>query len=424
MATHFGPHKTPPAHLSQLNDAYTAAVATQAGEGTRRAASRSQIPAFEVMRITGEIAEARAAGRDVVSLCAGEPSARPAPDQIRAAGYTSPLGTMELRVAIAGHYERWYGVAVPPERIAVTTGSSGAFQIGFLAAFNPGDRVALATPGYPAYRNILAALGIEVVELFVGVETRYQPTVEMLDEVVSKGGPLAGLIVASPANPSGSMLSRSELQALYNWCNANDALLVSDEIYHGITYGREHSEDPRGTSALQFGEDALVINSFSKYWGMTGWRLGWAILPEYLVAPFEAVASNFALSAPSPAQEFALEAFTDETYAEREEVVQGFARARQRILDAEAALGWGSASPADGAFYYYADLGPKLDVFGDSVTYARRLLQEADVAVVPGVDFDGVAGKRTIRLSFAAGEEAVSLALERILAFHDAVATQ
>src|SRR5690625_5201568 len=147
-----------------------------------RASARSNIPAFEVMRITGEIAEARAAGRDVVSLCAGEPSARPAPEQIRAAGYTSPLGMMELREAIAGHYERWYGVHVPAERIAVMTGSSGAFQIGFLAAFNPGDRVALATPGYPAYRNILAALGVEVVELHVGVDTRYQPTPELLDQ--------------------------------------------------------------------------------------------------------------------------------------------------------------------------------------------------------------------------------------------------
>lgn len=382
-----------------------------------RASARSRIPAFEVMRITGEIAEARAAGRDVVSLCAGEPQARPAPNTIKAAGYTSPLGTLELREAIASHYHRWYGVTVDPGQVAVTTGSSGAFQLGFIAAFDPGDRVALASPGYPAYRNILQALGVEVVELQASVETRYQPTVELLDEAVREGGPLAGLIVASPANPTGSMLSRDELRALHDWCDANATLLVSDEIYHGITFLAEDATDRRGTCAWQFGQSAMVINSFSKYWGMTGWRLGWALLPEQLVEPFEAVASNFALSPPSPAQEFALEAFTEATYAERDAVVAGFGRARQLILDAEPQLHWGPASPSDGAFYYYADLGPQLDRYGDSVSYAKRLLDEADVAVVPGVDFDPVNGDRTVRLSYAAGEPAVREALDRIIRF-------
>lgn len=382
-----------------------------------RASARSNIPAFEVMRITGEIAAARAAGRDVVSLCAGEPQARPAPDTITSAGYTSPLGTRELREAIAGHYDRWYGVDVDPDRIAVTTGSSGAFQLGFLAAFDHGDRVALASPGYPAYRNILAALGVDVVELPATVETGYQPTAALLDEAVSSGGPLDGLIVASPANPSGSMLSRADLFALHSWCRAQGTLLISDEIYHGITFLPEGTVDRRGTSAWQFGQDAIVINSFSKYWGMTGWRLGWALLPEHLVAPFEAVASNFALSPPSPAQEFALDAFSEETYAQRDAVVAGFARARARILEAEPALNWGAAAPSDGAFYYYADLGPQLERFGDSITYARRLLAEADVAVVPGVDFDPVGGRRTVRLSYAAGESAVQEALARILTF-------
>ncbi|MDA3147943.1 aminotransferase class I/II-fold pyridoxal phosphate-dependent enzyme [Leucobacter sp. UCMA 4100] len=405
-----GPMKTPPPGLKRLES-----------HGLQ-AAERSHIPAFEVMRITGEIAEARAAGRDVVSLCAGEPSARPAPNNITAAGYTSPLGTIELREAIAGHYDRWYGAKVDPARIAITTGSSGAFQLGFLAAFNPGDRVALASPGYPAYRNILTALGIEVVELPTTLESRYQPTPAMLDAAARDGGPLAGLIVASPANPTGSMLTRDELRALHSWCVRNSTLFVSDEIYHGITYPQAGATDPRGTSAMQFGDESLVINSFSKYWGMTGWRLGWAILPEYLVAPFEALASNFALSAPSPAQEFALDAFSEETYAEREAVVAGFARSRELILEAEASLGWGASSPADGAFYYYADLGPQLEWCGDSVTYAKRLLDEADVAIVPGVDFDPDAGNRTVRLSFAAGVPAVEEALARIIAFQEKVA--
>ena len=382
-----------------------------------RAADRANIPAFEVMRITGAVAEARAAGRDVVSLCAGEPSARPAPNQIRAAGYTSPLGTMELREAIARHYDRWYGVAVDPAHVAVTTGSSGAFQLGFLAAFNPGDRVALAHPGYPAYRNILRALGIEVVELETSVATRYQPTIDLLDQAVKAGGPLAGLVLASPANPTGSMLRHDEIRALHRWCVQHGTLLVSDEIYHGITYPTGGEVDPLGTCARQFGDEALVINSFSKYWGMTGWRLGWAILPEYLLDPFEALASNFALSPPSPAQEFALDAFSDDTYAERAAAVAGFARARQLILDAESELAWGSSSPSDGAFYYYADLGPQLELFGDSLTYARRLLDEADVAVVPGVDFDPYHGNTTVRLSYAAGEAAVEEALNRIITF-------
>lgn len=400
-----GAQKMPPARFRELRTPQP------------RAAERSQIPAFEVMRITGAIAEARAAGRDVVSLCAGEPSARPAPDQIRSAGYTSPLGTIELREAIAGHYDRWYGVDVNPSHIAITTGSSGAFQLGFLAAFNPGDRVALANPGYPAYRNILRALGIEVVELETSVATRYQPTIAMLDEAAREGGPIAGLVLASPANPTGSMLRKEELHALHSWCVRNGTLLVSDEIYHGITYPSGGETDPLGTCARQFGDQALVINSFSKYWGMTGWRLGWAILPEYLIDPFEALASNFALSPPSPAQEFALDAFSEDTYAERQDVVEGFARARSLILGAEADLEWGSSSPSDGAFYYYADLGPQLERFGDSVTYAKRLLDEADVAVVPGVDFDPHHGNTTVRLSYAAGEAAVEEALSRIISF-------
>lgn len=400
MAVTGGPFKTPPASLP-----------------TWRASRRSSIPAFEVMRITGEIAEARAAGRDVVSLCAGEPSARPAPDTIKPAGYTSPLGTVELREAIAGHYRNWYGIEVNPAQVAVTTGSSGAFQLGFLAAFDPGDRVALVTPGYPAYRNILSALGVEVIEIRTTIETRYQPTPALLDAAVSEHGPVAGVVLASPANPTGTMLTFEEVRAITQWCRTNRALLVSDEIYHGITFPDPSDPHGRGTCAWEFGADSMVVNSFSKYWGMTGWRLGWALLPEQLVQPFEALASNFSLSPPAPAQEFALDAFTDETYAERDAVVDGFGRARQLILDAEPDLNWGVAAPSDGAFYYYSDLGPQLERFGDSVRYARELLDHADVAVVPGIDFDPHDGHRTVRLSYAAGESAVAEALDRIIKY-------
>ncbi len=378
---------------------------------------RSAVPAFEVMQITDQIAARRAAGHDVVSLCAGEPSALPSPGILKPAGYTGPLGTMQLREGIAAHYQHWYGVTVDPARVAVTTGSSGAFQLVFLAAFDPGDRVALASPGYPAYRNILRALGVEVVEIHTTLDTRYQPTPELLDAAVAAHGALAGLIIASPANPTGTMLRRSELTALVEWCRANQTQLISDDIYHGITFPQAGDADPRGITAIELDPNAIVINSFSKYWGMTGWRLGWAVLPAGLVAPLEALASNFALSPPAPAQELALRAFTPETYAERDRVVEGFARARQLILDAAPALDWGAAAPSDGAFYYYSELGPQLQRYGSASAYARALLEEANVALVPGVDFDPIAGNRAVRISYAAGEAAVAEALARILEF-------
>lgn len=417
-----GPFKTPPPSLpphparAQGEAAEPPSSAADAPNGLG-ASRRSVIPAFEVMQITGEVERRRAEGRDIVSLCAGEPSARPAPGMLKPAGYTSPLGTAPLRAAIAGHYANWYGVSIDPARVAVTTGSSGAFQLVFLAAFDPGDRVALASPGYPAYRNILRSLGVDVIEIPTGPETRYQPTPALLDAAVAAHGPLAGLIVASPANPTGSMLSRAELSALVEWCAEQRVRLISDEIYHGITYAEPGSPDARGVSAVELDPEAIAINSFSKYWGMTGWRLGWAVLPESLIAPMEALASNFALSPPAPAQELALGAFSEERYAERDAVVAGFARARALILDAEPALRWGESAPSDGAFYFYADLGPQLERFGDSLGYARALLDGADVAVVPGVDFDPVHGARTVRLSFAAGEAAVEEALSRILRF-------
>lgn len=414
-----GPFKTPPS--LQLEPQPLEEVPSAPREqGTARASRRSEIPAFEVMQITDEIARRRAAGHDVVSLCAGEPSARPAPGTLQPAGYTGPLGTTPLRKAIAQHYRDWYGAEVDPGTVAVTTGSSGAFQLVFLTAFDPGDRVALVSPGYPAYRNILSALGVQVVEIPTGPETRYQPTPEILDAAVREHGALAGIIVASPANPTGTMLGRAELTALVTWCSTNGARFISDEIYHGITFPEPGAPDPRGVSLVELDRDAIVINSFSKYWGMTGWRLGWAVLPEDLVAPFEALASNFALSPPAPAQELAMRGFTPEAYAERDAAVQSFATARKLILDTAPQLNWGVAAPADGAFYYYSELGPQLERYGTSSAYAKALLEQANVALVPGGDFDPVAGNRAVRLSYAAGEPAVAEALERIIRFQQA----
>lgn len=392
-------------------------MAKHSGPFRMRPSKRSSVPAFEVMRITDLIARRRSDGHDVVSLCAGEPGAMPSPGALKPAGYTGPLGTAALREGIAGHYRDWYGIDIDPSRVAVTTGSSGAFQLVFLTAFDPGDRVALASPGYPAYRNILTALGVHVVDIPTGIETRYQPTTALLDAALAEHGDLAGLVVASPANPTGTMLARAELTALAEWCRAHSTRLISDEIYHGITFPEPGAADPRGVTAAELDAEAIVINSFSKYWGMTGWRLGWALLPSDLVAPFEALASNFALSPPAPAQELAMNAFTPETYRERDRVVEGFARSRALLLDAAPKLGWGPPAPADGAFYYYSDLGPQLERFGTATAYARALLLEADVALVPGVDFDPVSGDRAVRISYAAGEAAVTEAISRILRF-------
>lgn len=395
-------------------------------------ASRAQVPPFQVMDILARVAELRAVGRDVISLCAGEPSGgAPTGVSERAAAihasrvaltYTPALGIAALREAIAGHYRRWYGLDVPAANVAVTTGSSGAFMLTFLAAFNPGDRVALARPGYPAYRNILRALGVEVVELDCGPESRYQPTPMQLDGAAAEHGPLSGLMLASPANPTGTMVSRGELAELTAWCMRNGVRLVSDEIYHGITYPAIGDPDPRGVCAWELDRSGVVISSFSKYWGMTGWRLGWAIVPDDLLPAVDALAGNVALCPPAPAQMAAVEAFTEDSYAQAQRFVDEFTMTRSVLLESLPRLGWGPAAPADGAFYLYADLGGALAGFEDSAAYCAALLEEEGVALVPGADFDGTGGRRAVRLSFAAGREAVSEAVERIVRFQAAQA--
>ncbi|WP_120003895.1 pyridoxal phosphate-dependent aminotransferase [Nesterenkonia muleiensis] len=383
---------------------------------------RSEVPGFEVMSILAEIERLRSSGRDIVSLTAGEPGSG-APPAVNAAAarvhaentvlnYSPAFGIAALRQALAAHYRNWYGTDVPVERIAVTTGSSGAFVLSFLAAFDAGDRVVLARPGYPAYRNILASLGVKVVELDCGPGVRFQPTPEQLDAEVAANGPIHGVMVASPANPTGTMVDREQLTGLAGWCRANDAQLISDEIYHGITFAHP------GVSALEVDDDAVVISSFSKYWGMPGWRLGWMVLPEHLVDPVSRLAGNVALCPPHGSQIAAVEAFTEESLGFAESQLAEYASARNMVLEALPDLGWGQAAPADGAFYVYAHLGDHLARHGDSPAYARALLQEASVAIVPGTDFDPVNGHEWIRLSLAPGSAAVAEGLERISGFH------
>ena len=394
---------------------------------TLKVADRAKVSAFEVMNILDRVAQLRAAGRDVISLCAGEPSDG-APSavsqraaQIHANGlpltYTPALGIRELREAIAAHYKRWYDIEVSADNVAVTTGSSGAFLLMFLSAFNAGDKVALARPGYPAYANILRTLGVEVIELNAGPESRYQPTVELLEAAQLEHGELDGLMLASPANPTGTMASGEELEALTTWCKAQGVRLISDEIYHGIDYPEEGTETRRSVSAWELDTDTVVISSFSKYWGMTGWRLGWALVPDDMLATVDALAGNVALCAPAPAQYAALAAFTDDAYLEAEVRVAEFARTRAAVLNSIDRLGWGEYAPADGAFYLYADLGGKLGSHANSAAYCAALLEAEGVAIVPGNDFDHVKGDTHVRLSFAAGYEAVTEAIERIVRF-------
>ncbi|WP_298458864.1 pyridoxal phosphate-dependent aminotransferase [uncultured Cellulomonas sp.] len=386
-----------------------------------KASSRSSVPPFAVMEILAAANARRAAGESVLNLCAGEP-ATGASDVVRQRavellqsgdlGYTEAMGAPPLRAAIAEHYGRWYGVDVDPARVAVTTGSSGGFMLAFLAAFDVGARVALARPGYPAYKNILAALGCEVVELDCGPGTRYQPTV---DQLRALDRPVDGLVIASPANPTGTMIGPEDLAALATWCGEHGVRLVSDEIYHGITYGGPAPS----TAARYLDRGAVVVNSFSKYWAMTGWRLGWMLLPDDLVRAVDALAGNVALCPPALAQHAGVAALSPEGYAAAQANVERYAACRDLLLERLPELGWSRVAPADGAFYLYADVSAS----GlDSVTWCARLLAEAGVALTPGTDFDGVDGDAYVRLSFASSLEVVREAVDRIVAWQRTLA--
>jgi aspartate/methionine/tyrosine aminotransferase len=363
-----------------------------------RIAKRSGIAPFIAMEVMKAANERAQSGAEVLHMEVGQPGTGAPAAALAAAraalegpsnalGYTEALGVPGLRARIARHYQEKYGVAVAPERIAVTTGSSGAFLLAFLAAFDAGDRVAILEPGYPAYRNILTALGIEVVPIPVGPDTGFQA----MPEHLAAAGRLDGFLVASPANPTGSMLSADELDALLRWCEGNGVRFLSDEIYHGITYGK------RETTALGRGHDqAIVINSFSKYYCMTGWRLGWLVLPQDLVRPVERLAQNLFISPPALPQLAAQAAF--DATSELDANVARYAASRALLLRDLPQAGFDSFAPADGAFYLFADVAR---LTNDSTEFCRRMLAEAGVAATPGTDFDPVRGNRFVRFSFA-----------------------
>lgn len=318
-----------------------------------------------------------------------------------ALGYTEAFGLPALRERIARHYADRYGVAVEPRRIAVTTGASGAFPLAFLAAFDRGDRVAMAAPFYPPYANILTALGMEPVLLECDEGTRFQPTVAMLDALDPRP---AGLVLASPCNPAGTMLPPAGFRALATWCAANGVRLVSDEIYHALTWGAVEE-----TTAADLPGSPVVINSFSKYWSMTGWRVGWMVLPDDLVRPVERLAQNMAISAPHVGQVAALAAMDcgEELEARKAE----YARSRELLLRELPRAGLDRIAAADGAFYLWCDVS---GVAEDSAAFARRLLAEAGIAATPGADFDRRRGGRFLRLSYCGDPARVAAAPARL----------
>ena len=375
-------------------------------------ASRANVPPFHVMDLLAAAQRRAASHGDLVNLVAGQPSTG-APVAVREEakrlldedllGYSVAVGIPELRSAIAEHHRRTSGIEVGPDDVVVTTGSSGGFLLAFLAAFEPGDRVVMARPGYPCYRNVLTALGCEVVEIDCGPEVRFQPTVEAIAAVP---GPVAGVVIASPANPTGTMITPEELAAIAAWCEDHRVRLVSDEIYHGITHGSSST-----SSAWQTSRTGIIFGSFSKYFSMTGWRLGWMIVPEDLRRPVDVLTGNFTICPPVLSQHAAVAAFSPAAYAELDGHVARYAGNRALLLDGLPRLGIDRLAPADGAFYAYADIGHLTD---DSYAWAQRLLAETGVAVAPGIDFDNRQGHRFVRLSFAGSEQAIVEGLDRL----------
>ncbi|WP_159842172.1 pyridoxal phosphate-dependent aminotransferase [Nocardia sp. CY41] len=381
-----------------------------------RESRRSTIPPFYVMDVWKAAAERARTHGDVLVLAAGQPST-PAPAPVLRAtelaiqsellGYTETFGILAIREAIAEHHRETYGYQVHPDDVVVTTGSSGAFSLIFLAAFDPGDTVVVARPGYPAYRNTLAALGCRVLELDCGAQTRFQPTVAMLEALPE---PPAGLVVASPANPTGTMIAPAELAALARWCEEHGTLLISDEIYHGITYDSAGA-DSATSSAWETSRESVVIGSVSKYFSMTGWRLGWMLVPSGLRPALQRLASNLTVCPPAISQYAALHAFGAEAKEELDGHVRRYAVNRRLLLDGLPKLGITDLAPADGAFYAYADIGHLTD---DSRAWCADVLRHTGVALAPGVDFDTVNGHRTVRFSFAGATADIEAALLRL----------
>ncbi|KIT14690.1 pyridoxal phosphate-dependent aminotransferase [Jannaschia aquimarina] len=377
--------------------------------GARDLSDRSRVDPFIVMDVMERARAAEAAGRHVIHMEVGQPGT-PAPAIARAAlareidkgglGYTVALGLPGLRSGIARLYSDWYGIDLNPDRVVVTAGASGAFVLAFTALFDAGDRVGLGLPGYPSYRHILHALSLDAVGIETRAEDRYQPAPTSIPEK------LDGLILASPSNPAGTILDRDGLAALAQTCRARGISLISDEIYHGLHYG------DRAVSALEVDDDVTVIGSFSKYFSMTGWRIGWAVVPERHIRTYERLAQNMFICAPHASQIAALHAL--DARDELEANVETYRANRARMIEGLPKAGLTRLAPPDGAFYVYADVS---DLTQDSLALSGRLLDEAGVAVTPGLDFDPTRGSGTLRFSYARSTADIEEGLARLAAW-------
>jgi aspartate/methionine/tyrosine aminotransferase len=380
-----------------------------------KTALRAGIPPFYVMDVWLAAAERQRTHGDLVNLSAGQPSVG-APEPVRAAaaaalaantlGYTVALGTPELREAIAQSYADNHGLAVDAADVVITTGSSGGFLLTFLACFDIGDRVAVTSPGYPCYRNILSALGCEVVDIPCGEDTRFQPTAQLLADVHAQRR-LDGVVVASPANPTGTVIPPEELAAIASWCADNGVRLISDEVYHGLVYPGA----PETSCAWATSRDAVVVNSFSKYFAMTGWRLGWLLVPQSLRRAVDCLTGNFTICPPVLSQFAAVAAFTAESIAESDGHLQHYGTNRQRLLNGLRDIGIDRLAPTDGAFYVYADVS---NFTSDALTFCEKMLSDTGVAIAPGIDFDTARGHSFVRLSFAGPTSDIDEAVARI----------
>ncbi len=376
-----------------------------------RVSKRSGVDAFLVMDMLRSANQLECAGKDIVHMAAGQPGTGAPQSVIDAAksaldseklGYTESLGLPVLRERIAAYYQEKYGVSISPERVVVSTGSSGSFILAFLAAFEAGDKVALPTPGYPAYRNILNALGVTTPAIHTSAANRWVPSLNDIEQLNDES-PLQGLLLASPNNPTGTMIKPDALKAVVEKCHRLGLWFISDEIYHGLNYEME------AATALQFSDEAIVINSFSKYFCMTGWRIGWMVVPERLVRPLEKLSQSLFISAPTLSQIAAVAAFDATEELEQHKAV--YATNRELLQQELPLIGLDEFLPVDGAFYLYADVHKFTN---DSYAFAQKMLEEIGVSVTPGADFDHARGARFIRLSFAGSTQSIEQAIDRL----------
>ena len=372
---------------------------------------RSEIPMFRALDILGQVNKREAEGLNIKRMGAGQPCfgapqaaldyaaniLRKDPTQ----GYTEAIGMPALRERIAQYYADYYNVSVSPDQIVITAGSSPAFILDFVAAFDAGDKVLLTTPTYPAYRNILQALNIEVIEIVARPEDNYQPTLELLETC---GHDFDGIIINSPSNPSGTMIDPQEFKKIADWCTEKKVQLISDEAYHGITY------NAKAPTALQFTDNAIILNTFSKYFAMTGWRRGWTILPTIEMADrVKKLSESLFVSAPTLSQHVAYKVFDHIDVLDS--YVDLYAKNRAILLEELPKIGINTFTNAAGAFYIYADIH---HISNDSEAFCRDMLDHAHVSTTPGTDFDLTRGKQNIRICYADSTENIIEACERL----------